>query len=215
MKKLLSVLISLIPFQPIKIWCYRVVLGYRIDYRTKIGFFNIIICKTVTITSSKIGHFNYIDTSNLIMKEGARIQKFNRIKHLNTLVLESGAFILSKNFIGGSKLKQHFINRKVTIGKMTQILRSNYFDVVDEIVIGKNVVFGGNGSEIWTHGFDVNRKMLVGKITFGNNIFVGSHCIFTKGITISDETTIAPGSVVYKSILEPGVYSTHQINKVK
>ena len=56
--------------------------------------------------------------------------------------------------------------------------------------------------------------MLTGGLDFGNNIFIGSKCIFTKNIRICDNVTIGPGSVIYKSIKESGFYTTHQIVKV-
>src|SRR5690606_29128857 len=138
----------------------------------------------------------------------------------NILSLKEKAEIVSENFIGASRNGKfddaiNFENQNIYIDQNSSILRGNYFDVVDEIIIGQNVVFGGNGSEIWSHGFTVNRKMLAGKVIFENDIFIGSNCIFTKGITVVSETTIAPASVIYKSILEKGIYSTHELRRVK
>jgi acetyltransferase-like isoleucine patch superfamily enzyme len=86
---------------------------------------------------------------------------------------------------------------------------------VRPIIIGDNVVFGGQGSEIWTHGFEVDRTMLLGGVAFGDNIFIGSKCIFTKNVQVGNNITIGPGSIVYKSINESGFYSSHQIEKIR
>ena len=65
------------------------------------------------------------------------------------------------------------------------------------------------------HGFDTDRNMLVGKVVFKNDIFIGSKCTFTKGIEVVNNTTIGPGSVVYKNIDEGGLYSSQQLVKIK
>jgi acetyltransferase-like isoleucine patch superfamily enzyme len=170
--------------------------------------------------SAKIGFLNQIIVATLSLENKASIHKMNRIKNINVLELGLNAEIRSGNFIGAPAKGTlddaiKFSNQNIFIAENSSILRSNYFDVVDEISIGINVVFGGNGSEIWTHGFTVNREMLAGKVKFGNNIFIGSNCIFTKGVTITNNVTIGPGSVIYKSITESGIYSSHEIRKVK
>jgi acetyltransferase-like isoleucine patch superfamily enzyme len=176
--------------------------------------FNIIVADKFSLTNSKIGVGNYIDAKKVSMDCGF-INKFNRIKHLNELSLAENSIVFSGNFIGGSQDFENIYNQNLILGKDSEILRKNYFDVTATIEIGNNVVFGGNGSEIWTHGFDTNRKLLTGKIVFKNDIFIGSKCIFTKGIEIGDKITIGPGSVVYKSVTESGIYSSQQLIKIK
>lgn len=220
MKIICTFLISLIPINKVKIFLYRIFFGYKISGHSKIGFFNVICSEELNCDGAKIGNFNYIKCAFLTLKKGASINKFNRLKNINKLELKKEAMIFSWNFISGiPKGSSHhaleFNNQNICLGENSALLRKNYIDLVDEITIGSNVVFGGNGSEIWTHGFDTKRNFLKGKVSFGNNIFVGSKCIFTKGISIADETSFASGSVIYKSILERGTYSTHQLRKIK
>jgi acetyltransferase-like isoleucine patch superfamily enzyme len=154
------------------------------------------------------------------MKEKSIIRKFNRIKNLNEIFLSKEAKIDSKNFVGGPDkasrlIGSDFKKQNLFIGERSSVLRSNYFDVVREIKIGSNVIFGGNGSEIWTHGFDTQRVFLYGGVEFGDDIFIGSKCIFTKGISVCDEVSIGSASVIYKSILEKGLYTSHKMEKIK
>ncbi|MDB4533246.1 hypothetical protein N9242_00120 [Vicingaceae bacterium] len=213
MKKIISLLISFIPFNIIRIFLLRILCGYQIDYKSSIGMFNVIVADKFVLVNSKIGKFNYIEAKNVTIKKGI-INKFNRIKHINNLGLAENSMIFSKNFIGGSKNQKNKEYQNLILGSDSEILRNNYFDVTSEIKIGNNVVFGGNGSEIWTHGFDLDRNILLGTVVFENDIFIGSKCIFTKGVKVVSETTIGPGSMVYKSILESGMYSSHQLLKV-
>jgi len=214
MKKFLSLAISFIPVNGIRIFFLRVLLGYKIDSNSSVGMFNVIISDRVDLVDSKIGSFNYIDAKCINIQKGL-INKFNRIKHLNNLTLGERSVIFSGNFIGGTKGSDNMEHQNLKLGADSEILRSNYFDVTDEIEIGKNVVFGGNGSEIWTHGFDTKRNLLTGKVVFENDIFIGSKCIFTKGIKVGSDITIGPGSVVYKSVVEKGLYSSQQLIKIK
>ena len=220
MKTFISFFFCCAPLNAIRIFLLRVFLGYDIDYKSKIGIFNSINCSSLKMRNAQIGFLNQIIVKDLNLSEKASIKKLNRIKHLNLLDLGINAEIRSGNFIG-APIKGtiddaiHFEKQNIYIGTSSSILRGNYFDVVEEIIIGENVVFGGNGSEIWTHGFDVKRNMLVGNVIFGNDIFIGSNCIFTKGISICNNVTIGPSTVVYKSIDEEGVYSSQKLYKVK
>ena len=220
MKSILSFIISLLPLNAVRIFFYRVFFNYDIDYKSRIGMFNIINCTTFKSHKANIGVLNQIIAENFELEENATIIKLNRFKNIHILKIGANVEIVSGNFFGGPKKGTSnqsidFKNQNLFIGERSAVLRKNYFDVVEEIHIGKNVVFGGNGSEIWTHGFDIQRKMYVGKVKFGNDIFIGSNCIFTKNVEVANDITIAPGSVIYKSILESGIYSTHQINKVR
>lgn len=219
MKTIVSFLISLIPINFFKIWLYRLLFNYNIDYKSKIGLFNIINSKNVKLINSSIGMFNLIKVETLTMNNSS-INKMNRIKNLNVLELGERSRIYDKNFIAGGPENVDsegfdFKQQNVIIGSDSAVNRNNYFDVVRTIKIGNNVVFGGLENEIWTHGFEVDRTMLVGDVIFGDDIFIGSRCTFTKGISIANNVTIGPASVIYKSIEEEGVYSTHQINKIK
>ena len=220
MKTFFSFIISLLPFNAARIFFYRVLFNYDIDYGSKIGMFNIINCSKFKMNMAKIGNFNQIIVEDFELGNNTIIRKLNRMKNIHILKLGSNVEVVSGNFFGGPEKgtlngSVNFDHQNLYIGNHSAILRKNYFDVVEEIQIGKNVVFGGNGSEIWTHGFDTNRAMYMGKVRFGNDIFIGSNCIFTKNVEVGDHITIGPGSVIFKNILEPGIYSTHQINKVK
>ena len=77
------------------------------------------------------------------------------------------------------------------------------------VEIGNNVTISGNVtfithdnsvSKIYGNGYD-----LFGKITIGDNCFIGSHSLLLYGVTIYDNTIIAAGSVVTKSPKKGGV----------
>ena len=211
-------IISILPLTIARHFFYRLFFGYQIIGNSKIGMFNYISCKEVVLQDALIGSFNLIIVSKLTMAPGSFILKRNRIKHLNMLAIKESGLINIGNFIGAQKTNEGLFNfdaQNLLLGKKSEILRNNYFDVVRPISIGDNVVFGGQGSEIWTHGFELDRTMLLGGVTFDDNIFIGSKCIFTQDVHVVSNVTIGPGSTVYKSINESGFYSSQQIEKIR
>lgn len=218
-KIILLILVSLIPISKVRLLSYRFFFNYEIDAASYVGMFNLLELNSLEMVNARIGYFNLIKVNHLIMGDKSYIHKKNMIKNLNEVIMKNKAGIFSNNFIGGINKENKsenfdFALQNLIIGNRSAVNRRNYFDVLRPIIIGDNVVFGGEGSEIWTHGFDLDRNLLPGGVTFGDNIFIGSKCVFTKNINICDKVTIGPGSVIYKSIKEPGFYTTHQIVKV-
>lgn len=99
----------------------------------------------------------------------------------------------------------------VTIGKRVTIFepRKVYIDETRPflITIGDDVKIT-NGVTILTHGYDWNvlagvyNKVFgsAGKVTIGNNVFIGFHATILKGVTIGDNVIIGANSLVNKDI---------------
>lgn len=74
------------------------------------------------------------------------------------------------------------------------------------IEIGNNVTISNNVSLI-THDASVSKVIsgktdVFGNITIGNNVFIGMGAIILPGVGIADNTIVAAGSVVTKSVCE-------------
>lgn len=77
------------------------------------------------------------------------------------------------------------------------------------ITIGANTTIAGN-VELVTHDNSISKVIkgstdLCGKITIGENCFIGARSVILYGVTISDCVIVAAGSIVTKSIEESGV----------
>lgn len=78
------------------------------------------------------------------------------------------------------------------------------------VTLGDNVYFAGSRTQLLTHdgGISYTYRMGIapkkydsfGRITIGNNVFIGINCIIMKGVTIGDNCVIGAGSVVTKDI---------------
>ena len=96
--------------------------------------------------------------------------------------------------LSGVKIGSHaHIGQNVTF----DTLAPDLFDIGDEVVITMNCV-------LLTHGFKVekdgDRKWYVGKLTIGNNVFLGAGTVIAKPLTIGSNVTVAAGSVIVNDI---------------
>lgn len=102
-------------------------------------------------------------------------------------------------------------NKGMRIGDRTKIFGSKTVQIDEQkpwlIEIGDDVQIT-KGVTILTHGYDwsVLKKCYgevlgsAGKVTIGNNVFIGMNSIILKGVTIGNNTIIGAGSVVTHSI---------------
>lgn len=75
------------------------------------------------------------------------------------------------------------------------------------IVIGENCIFG-ESVKLYDHNHKFSNKDInikdqgykVGKISIGNNCWIGSNVIILKDVTIGDNVVIGANSLIYKSI---------------
>lgn len=118
--------------------------------------------------------------------------------------------IISKIF-GHKWLIKYYKKRGMTIGDNTHLFSRIITGEPYLISIGHNCTISTNVSLI-THdasigairGRDIHSD-LCGKISIGNNCFIGDKSVIMYGVSIADNVIVAAGSVVVKSIKEPGV----------
>ena len=106
----------------------------------------------------------------------------------------------------------------VSVGEGTRfyVPKTNVIDISRPylLTIG-NYVRVTEGVKILTHGYDwsvIKRKNGImygsaGKVTLGNNVFIGMNSIILKDVNIADNVIIGAGSVVTKDCSVAGVYA--------
>ena len=77
------------------------------------------------------------------------------------------------------------------------------------ISLGNNVTVASNVTFL-THDYSAHIVIpgtsdLYGRITVGNNVFIGSNSVIMYGVTLGDNIVVAAGSVVTRSFTEPNV----------
>ncbi len=121
------------------------------------------------------------------------------------------ALIYSKIFGGGNNyIVGKLRNSGISIGEGTHIFSNIITSEPYLIKIGKYCTISTNISFI-THDASVgaflgrdNYSDLCGRITIGDHCFIGNNSILLYGVSLPDRTLVASGSVVTKSISEPG-----------
>lgn len=210
-KILIVTLISFLPINKFRIFCYRYLLNYKISYDSKIGMLNFINAIIFEATHVTIGSFNVISAKEIRLESNSKIRNRNRIKWLKQIVIHEGGEIVSGNVIIGMKNQELLPYSDVCtfeLGKGSIITRNHLFDCTANIKINTNVVFGGSGTQVWTHGFDIDRTMLLGNVSFGNNIYIGSRCMILQNVDICNNVSIGAATTVSKSILASGFYTS-------
>lgn len=104
-------------------------------------------------------------------------------------------------------MNEHFRRGGASIGKNCAIL-SNLDQCPEKelLTIGDDVTIAGEVLFI-THDAAMPKYCnhsgaLFGKITIGNRCFIGERAMLLYGVTLADNTLVAAGSVVTKSVLE-------------
>jgi acetyltransferase-like isoleucine patch superfamily enzyme len=120
-----------------------------------------------------------------------------------------------KNRLAG--LKWHAMSRTVggdraaramgvEVGEDCRILSGRYGDDPHLITIGDRVTISGgvvlitHDGAAWLARDERGRRYRFGRITIGNDVFVGSNAIIMQGVNIGDRVIVGAGSVVTKSI---------------
>ncbi len=77
---------------------------------------------------------------------------------------------------------------------------SYLISIGDNVTITQNVVFHTHDGGVHVFRNEVPGVNVYGKITVGNNVFIGSNVIILPGVTIGNNTVIGSGSIVSKDI---------------
>lgn len=157
------------------------------------------------IASSAYIGFSYINVNHFIVEDNVRVKHLIRMNGVDYIHLQEGSYIGNHNTFYCDAM---FGDRgRFILGRTSELVRQNSVDLTSNITIGDNVVIGGFGTQLWTHGFDVQRNRIQGEIVIGDNVYIGSSSIFNLGVSVCSNVSIGSSSVVSKSITESGLYA--------
>lgn len=201
-KIIVSIIISLVPLNFLKIFFYKIFLNINIK-NSKIGFFIVLNGNKINITNSNICNFNYISCNNVsiddsLVKKNNFFQNINYLKINNVKIGKNNKFQSPLN----NAASRFEILEKSSIGNF------NFFDLTDSIYIKENSIID-NFCQLWTHGFSSERIIKKGGILINSNIKIESGVIINYNVRITDNVIIKAGSVIAKSILEEGLYGNN------
>lgn len=219
MKKILTFIFGCIPINRLKIFLLRS-LGHSISYKAYIGFSVLLVKKIELEKHSKIKHFNFLKLNSIILKEESFIGSFNIIKGPIDVLLNIRAGISKQNKMVRANSPITYGGSQLELGVNSIIVSSHFLDLTKSINIGENSIIAGINSQLWTHGYyhastGQERIRIDGGINIGNNVYVGSGCIFNPGVKVANAIHIGAGSVISKNLDLSGMYVSQSLRHIE
>ena len=209
MKKGLTALVCFLPFKLPNLLLN--LLGHKVAWSSKIGF-SLILTEYLTLKEdSSIGHLNYINNRELSLNSRSYIGHLNRIKGPFKILLNKRGAIGNKNTLVRAPLGVTYKISTLTLGELSKITSNHYIDLTRNICFGNFSTLAGVRSQMWTHGYyhaeeDEDRIRIDGEIKIGNNVYIGSGCIFNPGVSLTNSVHVGGGSVIAKNLEKSGMY---------
>jgi acetyltransferase-like isoleucine patch superfamily enzyme len=185
--------------------------GHKVGKNVKIGFSFLKSKQIIFGDNVKIGHLNLILNKSITLNNDAYIGHLNILKGPFNLVLDKNAAIGNKNHLTRGGLGVTYGESTLFFGELTKITTGHHIDLTQSISFGKFSILAGIRSQMWTHGYyhantGKDRIRIDGEIHIGDNVYIGSGCIFNPGVTVANAIHIGGGSVISKNLKKPGMY---------
>lgn len=103
------------------------------------------------------------------------------------------------------------IGDNVQITEGVKILTHDYSWSVLKTLKHKEIIGGGSDVKQFNEGAVLGAS---GRVTIGNNVFIGMNAIILRGVTVGDDVVIGAGSVVSKDCPSGGVYAGNPARRV-
>jgi acetyltransferase-like isoleucine patch superfamily enzyme len=182
--------------------CYRLLFGYRIGRRVRIGL-SILDARTCEIDEdSRIGHLNVvIGVANLRIGDHVKIGHLNIIRGGAEVTLGRYSELMRMNEINSIPEPDAVnpVDPRFTLGNGSIITTGHKIDFTDRVEIGRRTIIGGRNSSIWTH----NRQRTL-PISIGEFTYVGSEIRMAPGSALPSRCVVGIGAVVTRKISAEG-----------
>lgn len=181
---------------------YRLLFGYRIGRRVKIGLSIIDARECVIEDDVRIGHLNLvISVGKLKIGDHVRIGHLNIIRGGNEVSLGRYAEIIRLNEINSIPDADvvNPVDPRFLLGDGSVITTGHKIDFTDRVEIGRRVILGGRNSSLWTH----NRQKTL-PIEIGSCAYVGSEIRMAPGAKIPARCIVGIGSVITRELQNEG-----------
>lgn len=218
MKKLLTAFFALLPSKLANL--FLKMLGHKISWSAKIGLSFVYVNSLTLEKNSRIGHFNFIKVDGATLCEKAVIMNLNYFKGPIRIFLGEKSIIGRLNKFTRAYNPVTYDESCLRLESGTGITYGNFFDLTCSVTFGSNSQIAGKGSQFWTHGYihaieGEERVRIDGEIIIGNNVYIGTRCLFNPGVSISDGINIGGNSVISKNLTKSGMYVNQPLRFVE
>jgi len=182
--------------------CYRLLFGYRVGKRVRIGFSIIDAGQCVIEDDVCIGHLNIVlGVGKLALADHVRIGHLNIIRGGEEVRLGRFSEIIRMNEINSIPDPDvvNPVEPCFSLGPGSVITTGHKIDFTDRVDIGRRAIIGGRNSSLWTH----NRQRTL-PIRIGDFAYVGSEIRMAPGSSIPPRSVVGIGSVITGEIDSQG-----------
>lgn len=196
------------------------ILGWKIEKNCWVGFSWISAKRVRLADGARIGHANVIMSDALLLEKKAYIGHLNRVTGPLWMVLDEQAGVGNQNKIVRAKRGVSWGHAICRLGKWSKITVDHVVDCTRSVTIGDYSILAGRGSQLWTHGYlhapqGLGRFRIDGSIRIGNNVYIGSACVFNAGVRVSDAITVGAASCIARSLDVPGLYVSQPLRHIE
>ncbi|HEV8358188.1 MAG TPA: hypothetical protein VGQ17_15660 [Gemmatimonadales bacterium] len=184
---------------PVKVWAYRIFLGYRIGRRVKFSFGGVVVGKTVDLG-------DHVEIGFLAMVMGRRItigrhSSVGTTSYVSCETIEIGedARIREQVYVGGPQLPESLFR----LGSRTIVLQMAFINPTKPVVIGDDTGIGGH-CLIFTHSAWLNAldgyPVIYAPVTLGKSVWLPWRVFIMPGTTVGDGAVIGANSLASGTI---------------
>jgi acetyltransferase-like isoleucine patch superfamily enzyme len=174
--------------------CYRILFGYRIGRRVRVGFSILDAARCEIGDDVRIGHLNLvIGVDHLVLGDHVRVGHLNIIRGGDEVTLGRYSELLRMNEINSIPEPDvvNAVDPRFTLGDGSVVTTGHKIDFTDRVTIGRRTILGGRNSSLWTHNRQKTRP-----ITIGDFAYVGSEIRMAPGASIPSRCIVGIGSVI-------------------
>ena len=197
LKFVLHVMIAMLP-SFVKTPIYRLLFGYDIGKKVRIGFSVIYADMCVIEDNTSIGNLNlFVGTSNLRIGEHSKIGHLNIFRGGDEINIGRYTEIIRLNEINSipEPIAANSLDPRFVLGDGSIITTGHKIDFTDMVLIGKRAILGGRNSSLWTHNRQQTKPILIGDYSY-----IGSEIRVAPGGEIPSSCIVGIGSVITKKL---------------
>src|SRR6266550_4894037 len=182
--------------------CYRILFGYRIGKRVRIGLTIIDVADCEIADDVIIGHLNlFVRVEKLTIGDHARIGHLNIIRGGDEVSLGRYSEIIRMNEINSIAEPDTVnpIDPRFFLGAGSVITTGHKIDFTDRVTIGRRSILGGRNSSLWTHNRQRTRPIDIGSLAY-----IGSEIRIAPGGSLPSRCIVGIGSVITSELTAEG-----------
>lgn len=143
-----------------------------------------------------------LKSHGVFLEYNAQLYRFTQ-----NITLNRDVYVKRNATIGSANPRAKvYIGERTTIGFNSIVMASKCISIGSDCMIAPNVYIVDSNHGTESDEFFNTQSNKVERVKIGNNVWIGSGVIVLPGVTICDNVVVGAGSIVTRSLTEPGIY---------